>query len=250
MEDLTARFDVIAPDMIGYGFSAKPKPYGYSLFDQADLVEGLLSDLGVARPHILAHDFGDSVAQELLARLHEPSHALDLASVFMLNGGIFYDRITPVFTQRLLRSPFGRISQHLMTRQSFGWAFTKIFGPDTQPDKSALDDFWHLITYNGGKRVMHDIIQYLGERQKFQDRWTMAFAKSPIPLRFVYGPLDPVSGTAMAERFARIAPATIAPHVIRLDGIGHYPQIEAPKAVLAAFDAFQAGLSSHPMASQ
>src|SRR3954463_13658229 len=63
-------FTVIAPDMIGMGFSEKPVKYGYSVHDHADMHEALLTHLGVDRCHILAHDLGDSVGQELLAR-HE-----------------------------------------------------------------------------------------------------------------------------------------------------------------------------------
>src|SRR5262245_59196885 len=65
---LTARFRVIALDMIGFGLSAKPRAYDYSLRDQAALHEALLAALGIGEAHILAHDYGDSVAQELLAR--------------------------------------------------------------------------------------------------------------------------------------------------------------------------------------
>src|SRR5690349_7698948 len=68
--ELVARFRVIAPDMVGFGFSAKPADYSYSIMDQADLHEGLLASLGIRRAYILAHDYGDTVAQELLARFH------------------------------------------------------------------------------------------------------------------------------------------------------------------------------------
>ena len=67
---LTERFTVIAPDMLGMGFSAKPVAYQYTVPDHADMHEALLAHLGIAAVHILAHDLGDSVGQELLAR-HE-----------------------------------------------------------------------------------------------------------------------------------------------------------------------------------
>src|SRR3954463_14172261 len=35
---------VLAPDMIGFGFSAKPTEHTYSIFDQADLHEKLLRE--------------------------------------------------------------------------------------------------------------------------------------------------------------------------------------------------------------
>ncbi len=67
---LTERFTVIAPDMLGMGFSDKPVAYEYSVGDHADMHEALLAELGVQSAHILAHDLGDSVGQEMLAR-HE-----------------------------------------------------------------------------------------------------------------------------------------------------------------------------------
>src|ERR1044071_1036324 len=65
---LCAHWRVMAFDMIGYGFSDKPHRYDYSIGDQADLCEELLNALHMTRVHIIAHDVGDSVAQELLAR--------------------------------------------------------------------------------------------------------------------------------------------------------------------------------------
>ena len=45
---LTERFTVIAPDMLGMGFSDKPVAYEYSVGDHADMHEALLAELGVA----------------------------------------------------------------------------------------------------------------------------------------------------------------------------------------------------------
>ncbi len=55
----------------GYGFSDKPRglePSPYTIHTYADVAEQLLTHLGVASVHVLAHDVGDTVAQELLAR--------------------------------------------------------------------------------------------------------------------------------------------------------------------------------------
>lgn len=40
----------------------------YSIIEQADIVEALLSHLRIKDVHIIAHDYGDTVAQELIAR--------------------------------------------------------------------------------------------------------------------------------------------------------------------------------------
>ena len=89
---LTARFTVVAPDMLGMGFSDKPVAYGYSVHDHADMHEALLVHLGVKSAHILAHDIGDSVGQELLARSvfsQQAYGALRIESITWLNGGLF-----------------------------------------------------------------------------------------------------------------------------------------------------------------
>ena len=110
---LTDRFTVIAPDMLGMGFSDKPVAYEYSVHDHADMHEALLSDLGLGSAHILAHDIGDSVGQELLAR-HEFGQqvygALRIESITWLNGGLFNEAYTPRLLQKVMsRTPLGDI---------------------------------------------------------------------------------------------------------------------------------------------
>ena len=54
-----------------------------------------------------------------------------------------------------------------------------------------------------------------------------------MPMRLIDGPVDPNSGRHMAQRYLEVIPN---PDVVMLDdGIGHWPQIEAPDAVLAHF---------------
>ncbi len=66
--ELVARFRVVAMDMLGFGFSDKPPRHDYSIAEQADLHLALLGELGIERFGVLAHDYGDTVVQELLAR--------------------------------------------------------------------------------------------------------------------------------------------------------------------------------------
>jgi len=98
---------VVAPDLIGFGWSDKPRAYDYSIIDQATLCEGLLRELGAERVHVLAHDYGDSVAQELLAR-HEERDSRGtpaLQSVCFLNGGLFPEGTSRRGTGSRCRTP-------------------------------------------------------------------------------------------------------------------------------------------------
>lgn len=230
---------VIAPDMIGFGFSAKPPDYPYSLLDQADIHVELLARLGVTRVHILAHDYGVSVAQELLARQLEQREP-QLLSVALLNGGLFPEAHRPVLMQKLLHSPIGFLVTKFNNRRSFGRSFSAIFGAQNKPSASELDAFWSLIAHNNGQRIFHKLIRYLDERRQMRTRWTHALQNTRVPLRLINGPEDPVSGAHMAARYRELVPN---PDVVSLPGIGHYPQVEAPREVLAALAQFHQRLA-------
>lgn len=235
---LTARFRVVAPDLVGFGFSAKPRGYAYSILDQADLCAGLMAHRGIAAAHVLAHDYGDTVAQELLARSNEGSGALALRSVCFLNGGLFPETHRPRIVQSLLIGPLGRLVARLVGRRAFERSLSAVFGPRTQPSAEDLAGFWRLVEENDGRGVMHLLIRYMAERRARRERWVGALQKSRVPLRLVDGALDPVSGAHMAARYRELVPD---PDVVLLPDVGHYPQLEAPDAVLDAQHAFVEG---------
>ena len=74
-------------------------------------------------------------------------------------------------------------------------------------------------------------------RRAEESRYTGAIESHPSPLGIVWGDLDPIAVHAMTDRLLEVrADATR----ITLDGVGHYPMVEAPDrfsaAVLAALD--------------
>ena len=66
--ELNRHYRLVAPDMLGFGFSDKPSPHDYRIMEQADICEALVRYLDLQEFHVLAHDYGDTVAQEMLAR--------------------------------------------------------------------------------------------------------------------------------------------------------------------------------------
>ncbi len=240
---LRQRVRLVAPDMIGFGFSAKPRDYAYTIADQASLHEALLAALGVGRVHVLAHDYGDTVTQELLAR-HEERRAagrdgVHICSVCFLNGGLFPEthRARPI--QRLLAGPLGPLLGRFFSEKRFARSFSAIFGPMTQPTPEELRDFSRLVQFNDGPRIAHKLIGYMEERRRNRERWVGVLESTRVALRLVNGPEDPVSGRHMAERYEEIVPS---PDVVLLEGIGHYPQFEAPDRVVDAYLEFLDGL--------
>ncbi|TVT79410.1 alpha/beta fold hydrolase [Pseudomonas sp. H3(2019)] len=234
-QPLTQRYRVIACDMLGFGDSDKPLDHEYCLLEQADLQQALLEYLGVRQPvHLLAHDYGDSVAQELLARHTEAR--VEIGSCVFLNGGLFPETHQPVLMQKLLLSPLGWMIGRAFSRDGLVKSFRKIFGPRTRPSESELDDFWSLIDNNRGTRIMHKLINYIPQRRIQRDRWVKAMQAGTVAMRVIDGEVDPVSGAHMVERYRQLIPN---PDTVLLHGIGHYPQIEAPIQVLKHYLAFR-----------
>lgn len=106
---LSESFDLLAFDMVGYGFSSKPREWGYTTFDQVDVLQELISHLGIQRVHILAHDYGNTITQELLARDKEGRLKFEIASICFMNGALFPETHRPIFAQKLLISPLGSL---------------------------------------------------------------------------------------------------------------------------------------------
>jgi pimeloyl-ACP methyl ester carboxylesterase len=183
---------------------------------------------------VLAHDYGDSVAQELLARHYEDR--IEIASCVFLNGGLFPETHRPVLMQKLLLSPLGWMIGRAFTRDALVKSFRQIFGPQTRPSESEMDDFWSLVDSNRGPRIMHKLINYIPERRVQRDRWVAAMQRGEIPLRLIDGEVDPISGAHMVERYRELIPDA---DTVQLPGIGHYPQTEAPVQVLKHYLEFR-----------
>lgn len=190
--------------------------------------------------HILAHDIGDSVGQEMLAR-HEFGQqsygSLRIESVTWLNGGLFNETYRPRLMQKVLsRTPLGDFASHspnvLLSQRVLERTINELFGPHTQPSQRMHELFNQILDYNDGKRVTHKVGRFVNDRYLYRNRWVRAMRQTKVPMRLIDGPADPNSGRHMADRYRQLIPN---PDVVMLDdGIGHWPQIEAPEPVLAA----------------
>lgn len=229
-------FNPIALDMLGFGLSDKPAQHRYDLMQQADLHVQLMQALEIEACDVLAHDYGVSIAQELLARQNRGRLDFRINSISFLNGGLFPDQHRARFIQRLLNSPLGPVLSQLLTRDRFAKSFSSVFGAETQPDIAELDAFWTLLCEHEGHRIGHLLIRYIEDRKQHAQRWSQSLIEAgDTRLRLINGLQDPVSGAHLAAAYEQRVPDA---DIVRLAGAGHYPQWETPDAVLAALRAF------------
>jgi pimeloyl-ACP methyl ester carboxylesterase len=231
---LAERYSLYACDLLGFGMSEKPSGHSYPISEQADICQRLLEAFDVEAPHVLAHDYGDTVAQELLAREREGQ--LRLSSVVFLNGGLFPETHRPRRVQKLLAQPvIGGLLARGMSYAKFAEAMRSISGR-VPPSDQELADLWSLVTHDEGRLAIARLINYMEQRRVNRERWVGALIESGVPRKLICGADDPVSGSHLADRYRELVPD---PDVVLLDGVGHYPQLEVGPRVCEEYFSFR-----------
>jgi pimeloyl-ACP methyl ester carboxylesterase len=239
IEELAKTYRITTFDLLGMGFSDKPKAYKYSFEEHSAIVNALLKHLKISETHILSHDLGVSVVQELLARDLESKNNFKILSSAFINGGLFMDAYKPRFIQRLLsQTPnfIGKFISQKISKKSVNQSVKSVFGINTQPSDEVLDKQWEILNHKDGKSITYLIGRLVFDKYKYQSRWITAMQQTTIPLCYICGPADPNSGLHMAKRYEELIPNPKV-YLLRED-IGHWGFLEDETGVLEAFDKF------------
>ncbi len=232
VEALARRRRVLLFDMLGYGLSDKPdRVYDFAL--QADIATAFVHELGVDRLGLLTHDVGDTVGGELLARHLEGGWDVSITDRVLTNGSIYMSLVRLSEGQRfLLDLPDRRLPEDTpLGSQTVLAGLTATFSPQSTVSDDELDAQWEMIAHLDGHLLLPRLIRYIEERRRGEERFTGAIEGHPSPLTVVWGADDPIAVPAMAERLCR---ARGQDPPVLLEGVGHYPMIEAPERLVDA----------------
>jgi len=231
VDTLAADRRVVLFDYPGYGLSDKPdRPY--RLVDQADTAAAVVADLGIDRVGLLTHDIGDTIGGELLARQLGGDWPVEVTDRVLANGTLFMDLVQLSSGQQLLESlPDERLDAGVLTRDAVVGGLVATYSPGHRVDEAEVEAAWELISTGEGERLLARHARYIGERRRSEDRTTPPVLAHPSPLTVVWGTDDPIAVPAMADRVEAARPDA---RVVRLDGVGHYPMVEAPGPFAAA----------------
>lgn len=233
VDALAEHFRVVLHDHVGFGLSDKPRDYGYSLFEQADVAVGLWRSLGIERVHIIAHDYGTSVATEIIARHVRGLLPLSIASVTLTNGSIHLELARLRAAQRILASPVGPLFARLSTQRFFIRNMRAVLRRPVDDDH--LRAMWLAVEHNDGRAVLPAVSRYLDERVRYRSRFIGALTALDVPAHVLWADDDPVSVRAIGAKLAAEIPGAA---YTRLAGVGHYPMLEDPGAWSSAALAF------------
>ena len=226
LPELSKHYRVIIHDHLGFGFSDKPLDYSYSLLDQADLALQLWQLLGVKKVHLLAHDYGTSVATEIIARNNNNELTIEIENLTLCNGSMHIELSQLRTIQKLLKNKWlGKYVAKLTTYAIFSKNLRNVYFDKTKVSNNELKDIWMQLEYNEGRKVIHKLSQYINERYTYWNRWIGALKETNLQTNIVWAKNDPVAVPAIARL---IATEISNNKLFWIENTGHFPMLENP----------------------
>lgn len=233
VESLAKDRRVVGFDFIGFGMSAKPVTFGYSLMEHADVAIAVARAFDLRRAHVFAHDIGTSVLTELLARRERDLLPFEIASYVLMNGSVHVELASLTVGQKLLRSRLGPLFARINNARTFKAQLRRVFAKP--PSDAELDAMWTLASRDDGVLRFPQIIRYVEERKRFRARWIGALERCDLPALVAWGRKDPIAVEPIARALAEEIPGA---KLVFWDDLGHYPHVEDPARVASVVGDF------------
>ena len=227
--ELAAAFDVVAPDLIGFGDSdrpSKPTIENVGPAAQAARIAEVLDELAVAHANVVGHDFGVPVAVLLAANRPELVTGLSL-----LAGNTFPDTPIP-FPLSLTTLPVagGAFSRLLFSAPSLRLMLRQGTGPGTTPPNAHV----YLGDHRQCRTIATIFAGALTRLAELYDPVAAALENIEVPVLVGWGDRDPFFPLEQGERTAAAvgAPLRVFP------GAGHFLPHERPTEIAQEIAAF------------
>lgn len=227
-------FDVVTPDLIGFGAShgpSRPTIENVGPAAQAAGVAALLDDLGVQSATVVGHDFGAPVGALLAAARPDLVGALSL-----LSGNTFPDTPIP-FPLSLTSAPLigDLFSRLLFSAPSLALMLRQGTGPESTPPDASV--------YIGDSRQRRTIqVIFSGALTRLAELYSpvaAALEDIDMPVLVGWGDRDPFFPVEQAQRTAAVANARLRV----FDGAGHFLPHERPTEVASEIADFATAVS-------
>jgi pimeloyl-ACP methyl ester carboxylesterase len=221
---LAGHYDVIAPDLLGHGESAKPVG-DYSLGAFASGLRDFLAVLGVPSVTIVGHSFGGGVAMQLA---YQHPHLVDRL-VLVGSGGLGRE---VSWLLRLLTLPGAEYLMPIGFPKPLVDRATDVGRELGRRNLRSpkLAEMWRAYSSLAGAqnrsafvRTMRGVIEPGGQTVNASDRLYLA---AHVPTLIVWGDHDGIIPVAHAYTAHELIPTS---RLEIMEGVGHFPHVEAPE---------------------
>ena len=242
---LATRHRVIAPDLLGHGQSDKPRA-DYSLGAFAVWLRDLLNELGISRVTLVGHSLGGGVAMQFAHQHPEYVERLVLIS----SGGLGPELGR---TLRLMSAPGAEFVLPIIAPQKVVAAGERLRGwlASAGVRSAQADETWNAYisladpkTRTAFLRTLRSVVDYRGQAVSAFNK--MHFTAG-LPTLLIWGAQDRLIPAAHGRDAHEALPGST---LVTLEGVGHFPQVEAPLAVTDTVDAFMATTATWPWQRQ
>jgi pimeloyl-ACP methyl ester carboxylesterase len=220
---------VIAPDLPGFGKTAAPDDFTFTLEEQGEWVRELVAALGLDRLHLVVHDVG-GIYGLAFATLHPQR----LQTLTILNTSFFPD-LKWHFWARVWRTRgLGGFAQLIANRPLFVRELRR--GSPNMPREYA-DHAYDQFHAHAKKTVLK---WYRAHDPEVWTGWDarMLEATAQVPTQVIWGDKDPFLVAPTADRFG----ARDVKHVEH----GHWVMLEDPELTASSIDAL---VRRHPLSA-
>ena len=231
--ELAKRYRVVAPDLLGHGESAKPRG-DYSLGAFAAWLRDLLDELGIRRATVVGQSLGGGVAMQFTYQHRDYCERLVLIS----SGGLGPDLN---WILRILSAPGAELVLPVVAPQpvlSLGnklgsWlASAGVKSPRAGEMWSAYCSLSDRPTRQAFLRTLRSVVDYRGQAVSALGKIHVSYG---LPTLLIWGEQDRIIPVAHGYAAHEAVPGS---RLEVLAGVGHFPHVESPAAVVDILDDF------------
>jgi pimeloyl-ACP methyl ester carboxylesterase len=241
---LSKKYRVIAPDLLGHGMSAKPRG-DYSLGAFAVFLRDLLDELGVASATVVGQSLGGGIAMQFTHQHRDYCERLAL-----IGSGGLGPELSPVL--RILSAPGAELVLPVVAPQPVlnvgnkvgSWlASAGIRAPRASEMWQAYCSLSDAGTRQAFLRTLRSVVDYRGQAVSALNKLHVA---AGLPTILIWGDQDRIIPVAHAYA---AHDALDGSRLEVLEGVGHFPHAEAPAAVADILEDFIASTTPQDLGS-
>ena len=235
LPQLSKKYRVVAPDLFGHGESAKPRG-DYSLGAFAAWLRDLLDELGITRATVVGQSLGGGVAMqfsyqhrdycERLVLISSGGLGPDLSWILRMLSAPGVELVLPVVAPRPVLNVANRLGSWLTS--------AGIHSPRAEIAEiwSAYSSLSDGQTRQAFLRTLRSVVDYRGQAVSAISKLHLS---SGLPVLLIWGDQDRIIPVAHGYAAHAAVPGS---RLEVLPGVGHFPHVESPTAVVQILDDF------------